>query len=769
MVSSSKKKRGKERKAAAVKNSADSSTANDNRTTAAAAAAAAGGNSLQSIPVLRVPAHLARQQLSTKKKIVPSVAHIRKGRNFTTELAISTDISLEDSGILSVVLNFLKRCEEETFDGIIDSVGGNLKTPTTWIKIIISAVINEDSCRIQIANSIGPLVRCMCNDTTRLFFKSNKHWTEAISIFAGLIAVMIDVTNDLDTLFQHDGLLSTIVQWGFWESHRPDIAMEMKAEEISSLGREITEKLVIMAADNEQTEDGKNLLETIGTTPIISKHYDSSCMVSYVTGLMRHIRVDGFKKEQQRAISILQHLIVDAECVDKGVIGEVVSFEITDPSDDWLPVIARISYHMLLIKGHPSDTRVSFAIRAGLIELCLSFIQRHARRSVPLLFKYINNILAVVNRVSFHQKTAKAIRSKKTNIEELLRSEKNTEITNNVHCKKLIDMLRYILDLNASYCCRCNKPLDRMDVKECNGCHRLIYCSRACQREDWSNGHKLTCCKTYTIDLVGQFQGRILPVVPSNGREAAKLEELEMNITKIQLKLFLDNSETILNQASSLGIHLFDCIVYFDLREYPATVTIKNYNEDFRPGMKKIFEYGRSKENITCIYRSYIYISSVTGDLIMQRLFPHEWMTAKNAKLEQEKERRILMEKRHMREQYEEKKKVWEEKMKKAKATYVKETIERLKKDGEESDSFREILAEFLDKYGEEWEEPSDFHRKLDEFLKSKNKELKQDDTEKRNKEAAEILGKSQTAACKSCLCLYNMILKLTHFMFDLH
>ena len=89
MVSSSKKKRGKERKAAAaVKNSADN-IADDNRTTVAAAAAV--GSSLQSLPVLRVPSHLARQQLSTKKKMVPSVAHIRKGRNFTTELAISTD------------------------------------------------------------------------------------------------------------------------------------------------------------------------------------------------------------------------------------------------------------------------------------------------------------------------------------------------------------------------------------------------------------------------------------------------------------------------------------------------------------------------------------------------------------------------------------------------------------------------------------------------------------------------------------------------------
>jgi len=178
MVSSSKKKRGKERKAAA-KNSADSSTADSNRTTVVPAPS--GGRSLQSIPVATI----------TKKKIVPSVAHIRKGRNFTTELAISTHISLEDSGILSVVLNFLKRCEEETFDGIMDNIGGNLKSPTTWIQIIGSAVIN-DCDQEKIVQNIGPLIRCMCNDTTRLFFKSNKHWTDAIFVFAELISDRYD-------------------------------------------------------------------------------------------------------------------------------------------------------------------------------------------------------------------------------------------------------------------------------------------------------------------------------------------------------------------------------------------------------------------------------------------------------------------------------------------------------------------------------------------------------------------------------------------------
>jgi len=134
------------------------------------------------------------------------------------------------------VLNFLKRCEDETFDKVISDVGGNLKTPTTWLKVIESAVINDDCEEEKIVQNIGPLVRCMCNDTTRLFFKSNKHWTEAIPIFAELILHMIGFCNNVDTLFlHHEGLLSTIVQWGFWESHRPDIAMELKAEDCTKV------------------------------------------------------------------------------------------------------------------------------------------------------------------------------------------------------------------------------------------------------------------------------------------------------------------------------------------------------------------------------------------------------------------------------------------------------------------------------------------------------------------------------------------------------
>lgn len=95
------------------------------------------------------------------------------------------------------------------------------------------------------------------------------------------------------------------------------------------------------------------------------------------------------------------------------------------------------------------------------------------------------------------------------------------------------------------------------------GCHGMVYCSRACQKEDWLNGgHKLACCKSFTYDLAGQFQGRCVPLTePENERAATKMKELETNLNMIQLRLFVDNSETILSQAKALGLPLYDCIL----------------------------------------------------------------------------------------------------------------------------------------------------------------------------------------------------------------
>lgn len=163
----------------------------------------------------------------------------------------------------------------------------------------------------------------------------------------------------------------------------------------------------------------------------------------------------------------------------------------------------------------------------------------------------------------------------------------------------------------------------------------MAYCSRACQEKDWLSGHKLMCSKPFTKENSGQFQGTILPqTIPNEEREAIKLKELEINMSMIQLKLFLDNSERILSQARALVIPLYDLVVVFELLQCPPKITAVKYTNYFNtPESKKSFEDSRSKKNITCIYVSHYYDNSeklgddgVARRLVMQKFFDCSWL-----------------------------------------------------------------------------------------------------------------------------------------------
>jgi len=459
----------------------------------------------------------------------------------------------------------------------------------------------------------------------------------------------------LRTLLQYEGLLSSIVQWVFWEEkYRPDIVKELttgnsiNCTKIVELGMSTVKRLVLSADVN--SEEGRQRLETIGTTPIISKEYDPECNISFVVGLICQTKIGGWSIE----ISNILQRLVEVSCVDKDVITELIDLGFGTSDDKWIANVAHLLRFVILKEYtdrlfYSSDTRIAFAIRSGLIELCLTFIERFGslesfgkmKCGLNSLFFSMKSILSNIYWIGFHKKTAKAIRNKRYSIEqELARLEQNVEITNNVNCKKVLDMVRAILYLNGSYCCRCNKALSKTEVSLCDGCGCMPYCSRACQKKDWLNGHNVTCCKTFTNELAGRFQGRFQPmVIPIDGRAATKLKELEINLSSVQLKLFLDHSETILSQASSLGIPLYDCIVKFDLIKCPLVVTTHEYPEFYKtPSLKRGFEESRSKDNITCFFVSCIYNGSLVEgqipNLEMQRLFPHEWLSCPPKEIE---------------------------------------------------------------------------------------------------------------------------------------
>ena len=103
----------------------------------------------------------------------------------------------------------------------------------------------------------------------------------------------------------------------------------------------------------------------------------------------------------------------------------------------------------------------------------------------------------------------------------------------------------------------------------------------------------------------------------------------------IGLKLFLDNTETILSQATSLGIPLGDCVVQFDLCRCPTTVELKSYADYFSViVVDGSLGDSRSDENIACVYYSHYDFPAADKNerYMMQRFFPHEWLVSKQSK-----------------------------------------------------------------------------------------------------------------------------------------
>ena len=82
---------------------------------------------------------------------------------------------------------------------------------------------------------------------------------------------------------------------------------------------------------NHMVTDDIERLQIIGITPIVNKDYDPTCMVSFVEGMIRHMKIDEWKEDadiwtQGDDVFIIEALMQRADCVDKGVITEVITF-----------------------------------------------------------------------------------------------------------------------------------------------------------------------------------------------------------------------------------------------------------------------------------------------------------------------------------------------------------------------------------------------------------------------------------------------------------
>ena len=249
-------------------------------------------------------------------------------------------VRLLDAGLVSVVLGLLQRCQE-SFDDVVEAeiedcrsidwekgyrqdMEGRISAPGLWIHllsniIVCSGIGNKriDEIKMQIACDIGPLVSCMCDDVKRELFQSKKYWFNAIPSFVyNLYSIVSRMSGSLDVrksvvsiLSKYDGLTELMIQSIFWGEHRPDIIKE--AEEVAE-GEMMDPDSFAMVADHagaflgealkshEQEGAkkfyfegyGKEMNYKFGTTPIVSRTYDPSCGLIFISGLIGLLRRD---------------------------------------------------------------------------------------------------------------------------------------------------------------------------------------------------------------------------------------------------------------------------------------------------------------------------------------------------------------------------------------------------------------------------------------------------------------------------------------------
>ena len=513
--------------------------------------------------------------------------------------------------------------------------------------------VKKTGVRIYGFTQSQALVRCLTDDTKRLFFKSNKYWHEAVTPFVSLLSDMlipssVDISAKVSNiLLQNEGFLESIVQKCFWNSHRSDLVKEHESYHQSyciktleafahvvirniifiGLGMEMAPEAYYLLRLNLYTiknrasfpQDGFDLVKTIAMIPVVSGAYDSGCNVYFVAGMIRMLKVvnSHYPVDRRDHFDTLQMCLLITDCADKDVLTDVIKLGnmFTANIDDACDIL-RVSHAMMVCfdsaakRLYPIDRRVAFAIKSGLLDMCFEFITHYfvCDMSVQViscdaqrdeLMRYVVRIAQLIQAVALHQNTSKAIRDRRCQIMEALqplsiqvKTEQSTQF---------FDILSSVIELNEGSCSRCNKPVDWRTALFCEGCRRVAYCGVKCQKKDWRYGsHSLNCSfLASSADVLGLTTCDV-----RRSRNIVELTGLRNNIITSQKKLFLRHEVALFSQLFTYPDRS-DYIVVFDLSTKQQPVSFVHYNVQCTCStQRKWFEDFRSPEKVICLFMS---------------------------------------------------------------------------------------------------------------------------------------------------------------------
>ena len=355
---------------------------------------------------------------------------------------------LRGAGLVKVVLDLLKNCNDEA------SIKDASVMPSEWMHILHTADSSE--CRVEIAEGMGPIIKCLSNDIERKFFGHNQHWIYTypyyLMVIRNLIRDRVSKEETTNILIEYEGFVESIIHPLFWKSHRPDICKELDA--VSHLapgvpggrvpgGEDILLSLIQFGFDvicwiiYVKTGGRDELIETIATTLVTSKVYNPECEVVFVEGFIRNILTLPFAEKYRRSAFNLLGVLLQRGFVDKGVIMAAIEYgkdnaasyndaeRITNLFLDILIPHGKIETTgngelKTKAKRQPIATRYNISIDSGILQVCLNLLTKYETEDGGKLAGNVYDIMNGLSKIAFLKKTSKGLSTQRVYIQEAL-------------------------------------------------------------------------------------------------------------------------------------------------------------------------------------------------------------------------------------------------------------------------------------------------------------------------------------------------------------
>jgi hypothetical protein len=443
--------------------------------------------------------------------------------NLATPDELAYRSKLVEGGLIGIYLDLLKKCDGTTFAELFGEEGGEkfVPSPIEWMGFLSNYVTslrrapqsnpddipgrNGDPICIEIAENLGPLIKCMRDDQKRELFGSKLFWYQTYPFFIIFVTNLVMMNNKaMPILLQYENgeFLKVMVQHLFINKYRDDIMKDDLAIKwilprlymsADAATRFVYLRIAMIVDEDDSlpgglfTDEQTSKLYKIGVTPVVNESFDPNCNVSFMRGIVELV---GQPTDDPTSKNIFYYFLSNlsvAGCVDADVINGVIrlGMKASDKLDaDKIPPTIFRLLHLRSSVGScpvPDDTRYACAISSGLLEMVLKMVVLCGKTNSDDGMGYLKTVVGGATAVSTHPKSSNAITNiLRASTKELLSMPDLTSlIESNTTANDIIGSIVFLThpDLNPPVrCVSCSKVLISEVIKRCSKCKEATYC-----------------------------------------------------------------------------------------------------------------------------------------------------------------------------------------------------------------------------------------------------------------------------------------------------